>query len=278
MWGQLVPGVTRCRDLRQRARGELPRALHQDSAPPTRPARRARAGTRRTPPPATPAARRRMRPSRQPGVPGARPSRPRPHWRRPGAAGRRRRHGSPGGRAPHDPRLTRAATGSAGRWCRSGRPRDRTSAAAAAAAHRPRRPRAGSPPPAARVGHPSHVAQDVVGHALTAELPDHRAQLEVDREAQPVVDAQTWPSGPSRQWPALRSVLLAITSNAHDPAELRRGGRRDSREREVVLLEVGGSTNSCTEPSRSGPSRMIVGGTTCRPVASDSWQAATSRW
>ena len=78
-----------------------------------------------------------------------------------------------------------------------------------------------------------------VGDRLAAELPDHRAQLELGVEAEPVVDGVDVPvASPSRQWPLLRSVLLASRSKAQICSQLVvvllvlvQG--------EVVLLEVG---------------------------------------
>ena len=57
------------------------------------------------------------------------------------------------------------------------------------------------------------VVERAVGDVLAAELPDHRAQLELRVEAEAVVDGvDAAVRRPSRQWPLLRSVLLASRS------------------------------------------------------------------
>ena len=61
----------------------------------------------------------------------------------------------------------------------------------------------------------------VVAEPLTAELPDHRAQLELGVERQAVVDAPEVPvARRAGQWPLLRSVLLATRSKAQMRCEL----------------------------------------------------------
>ncbi len=127
---------------------------------------------------------------------------------------------------------------------------------------------------------PDAFEQRVVDR-FVAELPDHRAQLVVGREAQPVVDA------PDRGRPVAvggqeqHVAALAVGVVGEDVEQRHRPEpvvqvRVRLVDREVVLAVIGGD-----EPLHrafpEGPSRSTVGGTTCSPRCSLRRYVATSR-
>ena len=181
--------------------------------------------------------------------------------RRPGAPARRGRRGGSARRATssgsRSRRVRPAATGSGAPLLvdREARRCSTSRAARAAAAPRPRRRRAARRCRRARASTMrAHASSSCVGDRLAAELPDHGAQLELGGEAQPVVDGPDAVAASSRQWPLLRSVLLATRSNTAIVAQLvvQVGSLLVDRE---VVLRWSASTNHCSEPSPSGPSR-----------------------
>ena len=88
--------------------------------------------------------------------------------------------------------------------------------------------------------HASDVLDELVRDRLATELPDHRAQLRVDREAQAVVDRVDATVEAEQAVPALAVGVVHEEVEGRDRHELRGWVSLAVVEREVVLLEVGG--------------------------------------
>ena len=114
-----------------------------------------------------------------------------------------------------------------------------------------------------------HVVEVRVGHRLAAELPDHRAQLELGVEAQPVVDGPDVAVGVEQAVAALAVRVVGQEVERADALELGPPSLVLD-EREVVLLEVGVDEPLQRTQAERHVARSIVTGTRSHPNAAES--------